>query len=196
VELSFDRKALIREIVLSRTYQLSSQTNDANADDDRYFSHAYVRRLGAEQLLDCIGQATGVPEKFNGFPVGTRAAQLPDGEFVHPFLAAFGRPARALACACERQDESNLGQALELVGGDSIETKIRAPQGRLVRLLESSASNGVLVEELFLAALGRFPQAQEQSQLVERLETAADRRAAAEDLLWGLLNHREFLFQH
>ncbi len=77
VDLGFDRKALLREIVLSRTYQLSSQTNDTNADEDRYFSRAYVRRLGAEQLLDCIGQATGVPERFNGFPLGTRSCAAP-----------------------------------------------------------------------------------------------------------------------
>jgi hypothetical protein len=196
VKLGFDRKALLREIALSRTYQLSSRTNDTNVDDDRYFSHAYVRRLGAEQLLDCIGQATGVAERFKGFPPGTRAAQLPDGEFVHPFLTAFGRPARALACACERDEDSNLGQALELVGGDAIEAKLQAPDGRLARLLDSGASDAALIEELFLAALGRFPQTIEQAALIDRLRTASERRAAAQDLLWGLLNHREFLFQH
>jgi hypothetical protein len=196
VDLSFDRKALMREIVLSRTYQLSSQPNDTNAAEDRYFSRAYVRRLGAEQLLDCIGQATGVPERFNGFPAGTRAVQLPDGELVHPFLSAFGRPARALACACERGDDSTLGQALELVGGDAIETKLRAPEGRLAHLLESGVTNAALVEELFLATLGRLPQAAEQARFVQRLQQASDRRTAAEDLLWSLLNHHEFLFQH
>jgi hypothetical protein len=194
--LSFDRKAILREIVLSRTYQLSSQANDTNAADERYFSRAYVRRLGAEQLLDCIGQATGVPERFNGFPASTRATQLPDGEFVHPFLSAFGRPARALACACERGEDSTLGQALELVGGDSIEVKLHASEGRLARLLDAGVNDTPLIEELFLAALGRLPQSAEQETFVQRLKSAADRRTAAEDLLWGLLNHREFLFQH
>jgi hypothetical protein len=195
-QLSFDRRALLREIVLSRTYQSSSQPNDTNAGDYRYFSRAYVRRLGAEPLLDCIGQATGVAERYSGFPPGTRAVQLPDGEFVHPFLATFGRPARSLACACEREEDSNLGQALELVGGDRIEDKLRAPEGRLARLLDSGVDDSTLIEELFLAALGRYPSLEERRQLGDRLARAAQRRAAAEDLLWGLLNHREFLFQH
>jgi hypothetical protein len=192
----FDRKHLIREILRSRVYQLAATPNGSNADDDRNFSHAAVRLLGAEQLLDAIAQATGSAEKFAGFPLGLRAAQLPDGEYSHRFLSAFGRPARALACACERDSESNLGQALELVGGEQIETQLRSPTGRVANLLASGTNGASIVEEMFLATLSRFPTEVERAELVARLDGAAERRAAAEDMMWALLNHQEFLFQH
>lgn len=192
----FDRKYLIRQILRSRVYQLAAATNASNADDDRYFSHATVRLLGAEQLLDAIAQATGVPEKFSGFPLGLRAVELPDGEYFHRFLAAFGRPARALACACERDSESNLGQALELIGGEAIETQLRAPEGLIARLLSSEPASAAIIDEMFLATLSRSPSDAERAELVARLDSATNRHAAAEDILWALLNHQEFLFQH
>lgn len=191
----FDRKRLIRQILLSRTYQLASTASPTNAADTKYFSHAQVRLLGAEQLLDAISTATGAPEKFAGFPLGLRAAELPDGEYQHRFLASFGRPARALACACERDGDSNVSQALELIGGRVLENKLHAPEGRLSRLLSSGKSDTELVTELFLAAISRQPTAGELTEFSARL-ASADRRAAAEDLFWGLLNHPEFVFQH
>ncbi|HWB10489.1 MAG TPA: DUF1553 domain-containing protein [Pirellulales bacterium] len=192
----FDRKRLIRQIMRSRVYQLAATTNPSNAEDDRYFSHASVRLLGAEQLLDAIAQATGTAEKFGGFPSGLRAVQLPDGEYAHRFLSAFGRPARAIACACERDSESNLGQALELVGGEQMEVQIRSPNGRVAGLLARGANGASIVEELFLATVSRFPTDVERAELSARLDGSSDRRAAAEDLMWALLNHQEFLFQH
>ncbi|HVA50966.1 MAG TPA: DUF1549 and DUF1553 domain-containing protein [Pirellulales bacterium] len=192
----FDRKYLLRQIMRSRVYQLAATTNETNADDDRYFSHAYARLLCAEQLLDAIGQATGVPEKFAGFPLGLRAVELPDGEYQNRFLTAFGRPARALACACERDGDSNLGQALELIGGEAIEAQLRSPHGRVARLVNGRANSAAVIDDLFLSTLSRFPSEAERAELVERLDRAADRRAATEDLLWALLNHPEFLFQH
>jgi hypothetical protein len=192
----FDRKRLIRQIMLSRTYQLSSQTNSTNAADERYFSHARIRQLGAEQLLDCIGQATLSPEKFTGFPAGLRAAQLADGEYNHVFLSTFGRPARSLACACERESDSNLGQALELIGGKLIETKIGRPQGRVALLIDEQADSATMVEECFLATLSRLPTKAEQESIASRLDASSDHRATAEDLLWSLINHPGFLFQH
>jgi hypothetical protein len=192
----FDRKQLIGQIMRSRVYQLAATTNDTNRDDDQYFSHANARLLGAEQLLDAIAQVTGVPEKFSGFPLGLRAVELPDGEYQSRFLATFGRPARALACACERDGESNLGQALELIGGEGIEAQLRSPDGRIARLLADGASGAAIVEEFFLASLSRAPAKDELAQLTEQLDRALDRRAAAEDILWALLNHPEFLFQH
>lgn len=192
----FDRKRLIRQIMLSRTYQLSSQTNATNGADERYFSHARIRQLGAEQLLDCIGQATLSPEKFTGFPAGLRAAQLADGEYNHVFLSTFGRPARSLACACERESDSNLGQALELIGGKLIETKIRSERGRIGQLIGGKAESAKIVEQCFLATLSRLPTKAEQEGLAARLDASSDRRATAEDLLWSLINHPEFLFQH
>ena len=192
----FDRKYLIRQIMQSRVYQLAATPSATNAAADPYFSHTYVRLLCAEQLLDAIGQATGVPEKFAGFPLGLRAVELPDGEYQNRFLAAFGRPARALACACERDGDSNLNQALELIGGEGMEAQVRSPQGRVAKLIEGGAGSAAIIEELFLATLGRFPSETERAEAIERLECAPDRRAAAEDVLWALLNHPEFLFQH
>jgi hypothetical protein len=113
----YDVKHLIRTILNSRTYQLSSQPTDGNRDDAKYFSHAVTKLLTAEQLLDALCDVTGLPEKFQGLPLGTRAIQLPDGEVNHPFLKTFGQPARELACECERESDSNLAQALQLING-------------------------------------------------------------------------------
>jgi len=90
----FDMKVLVKTIMKSRTYQLSSQPTETNRDDNKYFSHAVTKLLTAEQLLDALCDATAVPEKFAGLPAGTRAIQLPDGEVNHPFLKTFGQPAR------------------------------------------------------------------------------------------------------
>lgn len=193
----YDVKHTIRTILRSRAYQLSSRTNPFNAADTRYFSHALVRLLSAEQVLDAASLATAVPERFFHLPRGTRAAQLPDGEFVHPFLRAFGQPQRSEACECERQSDSTLDQALQLVGGRSFHAKVVARDNRIGRLLESGAVDARIIESLFLACLGRRPNARERGLAEGELAArGADRRAAAEDLLWSLLNHPEFLFQH
>lgn len=192
----FDRQRLIRQIMLSRTYQHASIATPTSERDAKYFSHAHVRLLGAEQLLDAISAATGVPEKFAGFPLGLRSAELPDGEYQHHFLASFGRPARALACACERDGDSNVSQALELIGGRVLQSKLRAPEGRLSRLLSSGKSDAEIVTECFLATISRPPSPAELAEFSDCLAKAADRRTAAEDLLWGLVNHPEFVFQH
>jgi hypothetical protein len=197
VRHGFDRKHLIRTILRSRTYQLSSRPTPSNGDDQHYFSHARVRLLQAEQLLDAIGAATGAAEKFPGFPAGTSAVSLPDGEYKHPFLEAFGRPARAMACECERDTDTNLGQALHLVGGRTVHALLRAPDGRVARLSASGRPDREVIEELFLAALSRYPTAGERDLLVAKLRAAGPgRRKALEDVLWALLNHKEFLFQH
>lgn len=197
VRSGFDRKHILRIILNSRVYQLSSRTTPTNAEDERYFSHATIRLLPAESLLDAISQATEVPEKFPGLPVGTAAIELPDGEYKHPFLQAFGRPARASACECERDSGTNLSQALHLVSGEIVHRKIRSDKGRAARLAASSLTNEEVLDELFLATLCRYPKAEERELLIERLAASGtDRRQAVEDVLWLLVNHTEFLFQH
>jgi hypothetical protein len=196
VEHNFDRKRLIRTIMCSRTYQLSSQTTPTNIDEEKYFAHARVRLLPAEAMLNAVCEASGSEEKFPGFPLGTSASALPDGEFKHPFLEAFGRPARAMSCECERGSDTNLCQALQLVGGRVVEDKIHNSSGRVARLLASGRPAGDVVEELFLATLSRYPTQLERKYLVGRLGHAKDRRRAVEDVLWALINHQEFIFQH
>lgn len=193
----FNVERTIRLILNSRVYQLSSLPNAFNADDGRYFSHARVRMLSAEQLLDSASLAAGVPEKLFNLPAGTRAAQVPDGELVHPFLKDFGQPARADACECERGADSTLEQALQVVGGRTLHGKVIARENRIGTLLKSGADNAKLADELFLATLSRHPSAAERDVAVQALDAQPDnRRQAAEDLFWTLLNHPEFLFQH
>ncbi len=197
VRHGFDRKHLIRTILHSGTYQAGSQTTPTNATDEKYFSHARIRLLQAEQLLDAICQAAGAPENFPGLPLGTRAVALPDGEYKHPFLEAFGRPARAMACECERDPNTNLSQALQLVSGRFVHDKIHSENGRAAKMAASRLTEQQIIEELFLATLSRYPSQSERKLLAKQIDApTTDRRKAIEDLLWTLLNHEEFLFQH
>ena len=122
---------------------------------------------------------------------------MPDGELVHPFLKDFGQPARADACECERGSDSTLEQALQIVGGRTLHDKVIAPDNRIGKLIKSGADDATLVDQLFLATLSRYPAAAERKIAVAELASrATDRRRAAEDLLWTLMNHPEFLFQY
>src|SRR5262249_15921956 len=153
VDHHFDARYLIRLIMNARTYQLSAQANDFNKDDSKYFSHAATKLLPAEPLLDAICTATEVPEKYASLPLGTRPVQLPDGEVNHPFLKTFGQPARELACECERESDSNLAQALQLINGPTINEKLRAADNRLGKLLAAQATPAPGLTELDLTAL-------------------------------------------
>jgi hypothetical protein len=192
----FDVKKLVRTIMTSRTYQLSAQPNDFNKDDAKYFSHAVTKLLTAEQLLDALCDVTAVPEKFGGLPLGTRAIQLPDGEVNHPFLKTFGQPARELACECERESDSNLAQALQLINGPTINEKIRNPNNRLGKLLAEKKSEKEILDALYLATLSRLPSDAERQPALSHVAKNTDKRKAWEDVVWALLNTREFLFRH
>jgi hypothetical protein len=192
----FDVKHVIRAIMTSRTYQLSAQTNDSNKDDNKYFSHAVTKLLTAEQLLDALCTVTEVPEKYAGLPLGTRAVQLPDGEVNHPFLKTFGQPARELACECERESDSNLAQALQLINGPTVNEKLRAPTNRVGRLLTKKLPDAEILNELYLASLSRPPADGEIKAALDHVNKAADKRKAWEDVQWALVNSKEFLFRH
>jgi hypothetical protein len=195
-ESGFDRKHVLRTILNSRTYQLSSRTNEFNEDDSRYFSHASVRMLTAEQLLDAICHVTDVPESFAGLPPGTKATQLPSPDPKNEFLKVFGQPERGTACACERSSESTLSQALQLFNGPLVHEKLGHQENRLHRLMADGKSNKQIITELFLAALCRRPAPDELATTMEYIETKDNRIEAIEDICWGLLNTNEFLFQH
>jgi hypothetical protein len=192
----FDAKQIMRVILSSRTYQLSAQTNEFNKDDNKYFSHAVTRLLTAEQMLDAICTATDVPEKYPGLPLGTRAVQLPDGEVNHVFLKTFGQPARELACECEREGDSNLAQALQLINGPTINEKVRNANNRLGQLLAQKLPENEILEQLYLATLSRSPAEGEVRAALEHVEKGAEKRKAWEDVQWALLNSKEFLFRH
>jgi hypothetical protein len=202
VEHRFDLRYLVRTIMNSRTYQLSAVPNETNRDDEANFSHAIPRPLQAEQLLDAITQVTGVSQKFPGYPEGTRAAQLPGvrsygREPTEPerFLQLFGKPDRLLSCECERNTETTLGQAFQLISGDVINRSVAKKDNRLGNMMEGMATDQEIVESLYLATLCRLPAKEEHEKAASMLAKAKDRRAALEDLLWGLQNAKEFLLR-
>ena len=145
---------------------------------------------------DALCTVTEVPEKYAGLPLGTRAVQLPDGEVNHPFLKTFGQPARELACECERESDSNLGQALQLINGPSVNDRLRNPNNRVGTLLAKKMADGEMLDELYLATLNRMPTAAEANVLLNHVTRAEDRRKAWEDVHWALINSKEFLFRH
>jgi hypothetical protein len=197
VDHHFDLKHVVRTILNSRTYQLSAETNEFNKDDAKYFSHVVTKRLTAEQLFDALCYATEVPEKFAGMPLGTRSVQLPDGESANnPFLKTFGQPARELACECEREEESNLAQALQLINGQALNDRLRNPNNRVGKLLAKMMPDGEMLNDLFLATLSRQPNAEEARTLLDHVRQAENRRQAWEDVHWTLINTKEFLFRH
>jgi hypothetical protein len=196
VKQGYHLKPLIRTILSSRTYQLSATTNSLNVDDSLYFSHCQTKLLPAEVLLDAISAVTGTTTPFDGLPTGSRACQIPDGKMDNPFLKTFGRPARELACECERESESNLSQALQLIGGATVNGKLRDNNGRMSELAKSTKTPEEITRELYLVALSREPTAAEREAAVKHLSVAKSRREAVEDLGWVLINSKEFLFRH
>jgi hypothetical protein len=196
VKNGYDLKKLIRSILQSRTYQLSATTNALNADDSVYFSHALTKLLPAEVLLDAISTVTGAATSFDGLPRGALAIQIPDGKMENPFLKTFGRPARELACECERESDSNLSQALQLIGGATVNGKLRDDNGRIARLVKSGKLPAQIAQELYSVALCREPTPAELAAAVKHLASSKELRQGAEDLGWVLINSKEFLFRH
>ena len=193
-EHGHDLKHLIRRIVTSRTYQLSSKPTESNRHDRINYSHALPQPLEAEVLLDAISQVTGVPEVYGKMPPGIRAVQL---RFPAPigssFLEIFGSPLRDVVP--ERSGKPNLRQALHMLAGATFNEKISKEGGRLQRLLKSGASDREIIEEFYLVALSRFPTERELAGY-EEMFRERPRQEAAEDLIWALLTSRGFSENH
>jgi len=195
VSNKFDLKHVMRIIVNSRAYQLSSVTLPGNENDRRFYSHYYARRLPAEVLMDAVSRATDVPDSFGGYPIGVRAIQLPEPGVSSYFLTLFGRSDRVTACACERSGDVTLPQLLHLNNGEEMNKKIRDNDGRLSRLLKKCTDDAQLTDEVFLATLNRRPLEKERAAVQKAL--AADKRDEVyRDLLWAVLNSKEFAFNH
>ncbi|MEO0415017.1 MAG: DUF1549 and DUF1553 domain-containing protein, partial [Verrucomicrobiota bacterium] len=201
----FDRKHIVRQIVNSRTYQASSRSNEWNEGDGRFFSRYYPRRLTAEQLVDALGELTGVYEEFPSAGPGIKATQLAAPDLMEhdrtkigdvEFLKVFGMPERQTVCECERGDESSLGQALELFNGKTVHRMLSDPKNRFRVAREKGASPEELVRALYLRAFSREPDERELEISIDYLVGSENKQQALEDVIWAVINRDEFLFQH
>ena len=194
-DYNYDFRKLVRDICTSRTYQLSTTTNESNASDHKNFAHAELRRIRAEVLLDCISSVTSTQDKFPGLPVGARAVQIADGNTATYFLTTFGRAKRESVCSCEVKMEPNLSQALHLINGDTSNAKIA--QGKLVPTrLKEGKTPADIITEMFMRCFTRRPTEKELASLTAIVAEQQNPQEALEDIFWSLLNSREFLFNH
>ena len=203
----FGIKRLMRAIMNSAAYQRASTTLPGNEKDEKYYSRYILKRLPAEVILDAISQVARVPTRFEGYPPGTRALQLPDSQVNSYFLTVFGRPPRVLSDSAERQHAPTITQALHVINGETLNQMLRSRDGVIEMFLKLGLSDAKALEHLFLSAFSRYPSAEERREMLAALEearkaTAADplekepRRKPFEDLLWALLTGKEFLFNH
>ena len=193
----YDLKDLVRTICRSRVYQLSALPNAYNLTDKQNFSRCYPKRLAAEVLLDAVNAATGSTSEFSGLPAGTHAVQLPDTAVGSYFLAVFGRPESASACECERSQEPNLAQSLHLMNSGEVQSKLSAGTGRAARLAaDKSRSDDDKVRDLYLWVYSRDPAADETAVARAHLNKTENKQQAFEDILWALINTKEFVFNH
>ncbi len=191
----YDFKKLVRDICNSRTYQLSTKTNESNEGDTRNFARAYLRRIKAETFLDCISQVTETKNKFPGLPNGARAVQIADGTVSTYFLTTFGRAQRETVCSCEVRLEPTLSQSLHLLNGDA--TTSRIINGNVIgKRLAENKTIAQIIEELYIRCLSRKPTGAEVAKLVAMVDAEPDKKTALEDVFWSLLNSREFMFNH
>lgn len=206
----FDLKSLVREITRSHAYQLSAVPNSHNLVDRQNYSRYYPRRLQAEVLLDAIDQMTGATTTFANLPPGTRAVALPDNSYnrASPFLQVFGRPNSLSVCECERVQSSSLAQSLHLINSSEMKAKLATGNGRAAKLAGSDATAEERITELYLAAFSRIPRPDElqtaldylNEEVVDAAGKPIDKKKAAhgnfQDLIWALINSKEFLFNH
>jgi hypothetical protein len=206
IQHGYSLRHLARRIANSRIYQLSAVPNSTNQDDETNFSKSSVRRLTAEQLLDAMAGVTESELKFNGFPSGWTAKELPGVVVTRSrdrsrtsgdrFLSVFGKPQRLQSCECERVADSTLSQAFQLISGELINEMLSRRENRLAGMAaDTKLSNADLITELYWSALSRVPHPAELAAMQRMLDTAANRRQALEDIAWGILNSDEFLLR-
>ena len=194
-EYNYDFKRLVKDIVLSNSYQLSTQTNPSNESDTKNFSHSSIRRIKAETFLDCISQVTETKNKFPGLPLGARAVQIADGQVSNYFLTTFGRATRESVCSCEVKLDPTLSQSLHLLNGDA--TTQRITQGNLIgKLLKDKKTPEEILDEIYVRCLSRMPSADEKTKVLALVNAEKDKKQVLEDAFWAVLNTREYMFNH
>ncbi len=195
VEYKFDTKRLVRDICNSLTYQRSCTPNDQNQQDERNYSHASVRRIPSESMLDCISQVTETKDKFRGLPIGARAVQIADGATSNYFLTSFGRSARTTVCADEATTDPSLSQALHLINGNATSGKIS--QGALLKKWkEQGLAKEAVIEKIYARCLSRKPTETERANLIKLIAESPNEEQGLHDVFWAILNSREFIFNH
>ncbi|MBM3982646.1 MAG: DUF1553 domain-containing protein [Planctomycetes bacterium] len=195
---NYDVKRTIRTLLTSRVYQLSSEPTEFNKNDRQNFARYYARRMPAEVFLDAVNAVCGTKGGFggNGVSANARAVDLPHEGFGSYFLDTFDRPKRVTVCECERSTGATLGQVLLLANSDEMESKIADGNGRVSKLLKAKTAPADALSELYFAALGRAPTVNERKKVLDYIEAAKDKQKATEDVLWAILNTREFMFNH
>jgi len=195
IEYKYDIKQLVRDICNSQTYQRTTVPVPGNEDDLRNYSHATVRRIPAENMLDCISQVTTTKDKFRGLPLGARAVQIADGATSNYFLNTFGRSARATVCADEATTDPSLSQALHLINGGTISGKIN--QGQLIQNWKKDGlTPDAIIDRIYLRSLSRKPTESERARLMQLISESANPDQGLHDVFWAVLNSREFIFNH
>ncbi len=206
----FDLKELVRVITRSQAYQLSAEPNENNAQDQQNYSRYYPRRLQAEVLLDAMDDLFGTRTEFPNLPSGTRAVALPDNSYnnASPFLKVFGRPENESVCECERVQSSSLAQSLHLMNSQDLKGKLASPNGRITKWLNEKTDSDAIIREAYRIAFARPPSTDESRTakdylLQARFDPAGNPidaqqslRENLQDLLWALINTKEFLFNH
>ncbi len=208
ISSGYDLKELIRNITRSKTYQLSALPNQYNAVDKQYYSRYYPKRLGAEVLLDSVNEVVKSENKFDGLEAGTKAVAFPDNSFNAGsyFLTVFGRPENSSACECERSNDASLAQSLHLLNSKFLLEKLGADTGRPALLAADKRVDEQKLREVYLRYFSREPSSEEVVLAKQHLaktvkdkdgkETPIPARQAWEDILWALVNTKEFLFNH
>jgi hypothetical protein len=199
VRVKYDLKAFVRTLMNSNLYQLSSEPNDTNKLDTRNFARSYRRRLSAEMMADAMDDITGVPTKYPGLPIGSRAINAWTYKLESRTMDAFGRPNSSSDCPCERNLKPSIGQALHLMNSEILQQKLGSQDAHArVQVLATSKAQPVeMVTELYFACYGRPPTGEELAVATAAFtDDPASRRPALEDLLWALLNSAEFVFNH
>jgi hypothetical protein len=213
IKSNYDLKAVCRTICNSTTYQLSSFPNQYNKDDEQNYARYYPRRLPAEMMLDAMNDVAGAKNNFNHQPVGVRAVALPDDStnVESFFLRVFGRPQMDTACECERTANADLAQSLHLINSDTMQQILSAPNGQAVQLAQDKTKDDrTHINELYLQALSRLPDQNELETGLNHLQKkrnqskadpktlplAQAEKQAYEDIIWVIINTKEFLFNH